>query len=225
MLDKLKNLKNLKDVITNTASHMTFDPSRFDDPLATSVRWTPIKRGGSNFRTHKYFSADANQVGFKATVGAKLFSGIFMTVGLGVAVGLPIQRFLGPDLFFALETLFFIGFGLIFFGAGFFMFRSYSKPVMFDKMVGYFWKGWTKPDRYRSDKRVVGSVRIDDIHALQIVSEYIRGDKSSYYSYELNIVTRDGKRHNIIDHGDREDMLSDAEKLSDFLGVPVWDAT
>ena len=225
MLDKLNNLKNLKDVITNTASHMTFDPSRFDDPLATSIRWTPIKSGGSNFRTHKYYSQGANQAGFKATLGAKLFSGIFMVAGLGIATGVPYRIYLSGDPLIAVETLVIILFGLIFFGAGLFMFRSYSKPVIFDKMVGYFWKGWKKPERYKSNQTVKGSIKISDIHALQLVSEYIRGDKKSYYSYELNIVTRDGQRYNVIDHGDRSDMLADADKLSDFLGVPVWDAT
>ena len=105
------------------------------------------------------------------------------------------------------------------------MLRSYSKPIIFDKMVGYFWKGWKKPDRYRVDQKIPGSVRLDDIHALQIVSEYIRGDDKNYYSYELNLVTKDGQRHNIIDHGDRSDLVIDTNKLSDFLGKPVWDAS
>ena len=83
MLDKLRNLKN---VITNTARQVQFDPTQFDDPLANSIRWTPIKSGGSNFRTHKFYSNGANQVGFKATLGAKLFSGIFAAVGTGVII-------------------------------------------------------------------------------------------------------------------------------------------
>ena len=85
MLDKLKKLK---DAVTNTMNQAAFDPSRFDDPLAMSIQWTPIKGGGTNFRTHKFYKQDANQVGFKATIGAKLFSGIFMAVGIAVAVGI-----------------------------------------------------------------------------------------------------------------------------------------
>ena len=222
MLDKLKNLK---DVITNSARQVSFDPAQFDDPLATSIRWTPIKSGGSNFRTHKFYSNGANQVGFKATLGAKLFSGIFAAVGTGVIV-IPIYNSIqNAAPLFVLETLFFIVFGLIFGGVGIYMLRSYSKPIVFDKMAGYFWKGWSKPDRYRGDQKIVGSVRLDDIRALQIVSEYIRGDKKSYYSYELNLVTKDGQRHNVIDHGDRSDLMIDADKLSEFLGRPVWDAS
>lgn len=222
MLDKLRNLKN---VITNTARQVQFDPTQFDDPLANSIRWTPIKSGGSNFRTHKFYSNGANQVGFKATLGAKLFSGIFAAVGTGVIIIPFYNTFQNGAPLFVLETLFFIVFGLIFGGVGIYMLRSYSKPIIFDKMVGYFWKGWKKPDRYRVDQKIPGSVRLDDIHALQIVSEYIRGDDKNYYSYELNLVTKDGQRHNIIDHGDRSDLVIDTNKLSDFLGKPVWDAS
>ena len=223
MLDKLKN--TIKDAIENGANRMTFDPTRFDDPLATQIRWTPIKSGGSNFRTHKFYSAGANQVGFKATLGAKIFSGIFAAVGTGVIVIPFYNTIQNAAPLFVLETLFFIVFGLIFGGVGIYMLRSYSKPIIFDKMAGYFWKGRTKPERYKSDKKIPDSVRLDDIHALQLVSEYIRGDKKNYYSYELNLVTRDGQRHNVIDHGDRSDLVIDANKLSDFLGKPVWDAT
>jgi hypothetical protein len=222
MLDKLKELK---DVITNTANQVQFDPERFDDPLATSIKWTPIKGGGSNFRTHKFYSGGANQVGFKATLGAKIFSGIFSVVGIGVIVFPLVNKIDSGAPLLEWETLFFIIFGSIFAGVGIYMFRSYSKPIIFDKMVGYFWKGWTKPERYKSDKKIPGSVRLDDIHALQLVSEYIRGDKKNYYSYELNLVTHDGKRHNVVDHGDRSDLVADADKLSEFLGKPVWDAS
>lgn len=225
MLDKIKNLKNLKDVITNTTNQMAFDPARFDDPLATSIRWTPVKRGGSNFRTHKFYSDGANQVGFKATLGAKLFSGLFMVVGVGVALGITWSQLQEGVPILSVDVLFPVIFGLIFFGAGLFMFRSYSKPIVFDKMVGYFWKGWKKPDRYRGNQKIPGSIRLDDIYALQIVSEYIRGDKKNYYSYELNLVTKDGQRHNVIDHGDRSDLVIDADKLSEFLVKPVWDAS
>lgn len=225
MFDKIKNLKNIKDIITNTTNQMAFDPARFDDPLAMSIRWTPIKGGGTNFRTHKYYSDGGNQAGFKATLGAKLFGGLFMLVGLGVAVGITWSQLQDGVAILSMDVLFPIIFGLIFFGVGLFMIRSYSKPIVFDKMVGYFWKGWKKPERYRGDQKISGSVRLDDIHALQIVSEYIRGDKKSYYSYELNIVTKDGQRHNVIDHGDRSDLVIDANKLSEFLGKPVWDAS
>lgn len=221
MLDKLKNLK---DIVTNTMNQAAFNPSRFDDPLATSIQWTPIKGGGSNFRTHKFYKKGPNQVGFKATIGAKLFSGIFMLVGIGVSVGISRSQLQNGTPLLDVEMLFPVIFGLIFFGAGLYMFRSFGKPIVFDKIAGIYWKGWKTPERYSGSQRPENAVRLDEIHALQIISEYIRGDKRSYYSYELNLVTKDGNRYNVVDHGSRSRLINDANQLSEFLGKPVWNA-
>jgi hypothetical protein len=56
------------------------------------------------------------------------------------------------------------------------------------------------------------------------LTEYVSGNKSSYYSYELNLVLDDGSRINVVDHGNLERLRSDAQTLSQFLGKPVWDA-
>ncbi|MDP6491172.1 MAG: hypothetical protein QGG69_05335 [Kiritimatiellia bacterium] len=58
----------------------------------------------------------------------------------------------------------------------------------------------------------------------QLLSEYCRSDKSSYYSYELNLVLQDGSRINVVDHGNKTKLREDAATLSEFLGRPVWDA-
>ena len=54
------------------------------------------------------------------------------------------------------------------------------------------------------------------------ISEYC-GGKSSYYSYELNLVLSDGTRLNIVDHGDLRRVRRDGATLARFLGVPLWD--
>ncbi len=51
------------------------------------------------------------------------------------------------------------------------------------------------------------------------------GNKSSYYSYELNLVLDDGSRINVVDHGNLDRLRGDAQTLSRFLDKPVWDAT
>jgi hypothetical protein len=64
---------------------------------------------------------------------------------------------------------------------------------------------------------------LEDIHAIQLLSEYVRRSKSSYYSYELNLVLNDGKRLIVVDHGNLTRLQEDAKKLLEFLGKPVWD--
>ena len=71
----------------------------------------------------------------------------------------------------------------------------------------------------------VQQVRLNGVHALQLISEYVRGNKSSFYSYELNLVLDDGSRVNVVDHGALARLRDDARTLARFLGRPLWDAT
>lgn len=221
MLDKFKKFS---ETLTNTMNQAAFSPTQFDDPLAQSIGWTPIKGGGSNFGTHKYFESGPNRVGFKATLGAKLFSSLFMLVGVGVSFGISWSQLQEGIPFFSSQMLIPALFGLIFFGVGLYMFRSFAKPIVFDKMQGFYWKGWKAPERYSGTELPKDAARLEDIHAIQLISEYIRGDKNSYYSYELNLVTKKGDRLNVVDHGKKGLIIEDANKLSKFLGKPIWNA-
>lgn len=222
MLEKLRNLKNQ---MTRASNAVVFDPSRFNDPLAEQIRWTPLKGGGTNFRTHKLFEDGTNRVGFKPTLGATLFGLIFALVGIAIPAGVAYGNIQdGTDLRQS-EMLFMALFGLAFFGVGSYIYYSYSKPIVFDKLTGLYWKGWKKPDRSAAPNSMENAVRLNHIYALQILEEYIQGDKNSYYSYELNLVLGNGDRLNVIDHGNRTKLRNDAEVLSKFLGKPIWDAT
>ena len=218
-------LKKIKAILKSVSkSRPVFDPSKFNDSLAMKTEWSPLKGGGSNFRTHKLVQVDYTRVEFKSTLGAKMFSFVFMAFGVGIpsVIGYNIVQESGD--FFQSDVLFVDLFGLIFFGVGSFMFYWFAKPVIFDRTKGMYWKGWKAPQRYLAQNIVKESSRIGNIHAIQIIPEYIRSDKSSYYSYELNLVLKDGSRMNVIDHGNALKIQEDAKILSEFLGVPVWDA-
>jgi len=60
---------------------------------------------------------------------------------------------------------------------------------------------------------------------LQLLSEYVSGDKSSYYSYELNLVLDEASRINVVDHENLEQLRGDARTLAQFLDKLLWDAT
>ena len=103
--------------------------------------------------------------------------------------------------------------------------RSGSKPIVFDIKEGYFWKGRESPNEYFDKSHLKDLARIKDIHALQIIEEYVSTENSSYYSYELNLVLRNGKRFNLIDHNKYEDIYNEAKQLCDYLSIVLWDAT
>lgn len=192
---------------------MTITPPRFaDDPVARMTRWDPLVSGGANFRTRNLVRVNPARMAFPASLGMRLFAGVFLVVGIGVGVagGVAVQWFL-------------IAFGAVFAGAGGAMLYSATAPVVFDKQQGAFWKGRTPPNETYHRSSLKHYTPLGDIHALQIVKERVRGDDSSYDSYELNLVLADGRRINVTDHGDYDTLRRNAETLRGFLERPLWD--
>lgn len=216
MLEKL-----LQKLASMAVPRAPFDPAQFGDPVAMQTEWSPARGGGANFRTHRLRKADPNRLEFRAAAGAIVFFGIFLLIGLGVMFGLggamlasgePPANLLIPVLFGGVFAA--VGGLGIYFG---------TAPIVFDKHWGYFWKGRKSPQHVFDRTKLKHFAELTDIHALQIVSEHIRGNKSSYTSYELNLVLHDGRRINVVDHGNLRRLREDAAAVAAFLGVPVWD--
>lgn len=84
--------------------------------------------------------------------------------------------------------------------------------AVFDKRNGVYWKGHVQA--------LARTTPLHAIHALQLVSEAL--NLNTFVSWELNLVLKEGRRINVVDYGDWTAMLADAEKLADFLHVPLW---
>ncbi len=199
----------------------------YDDPLAREIEWLPLKRGGSNFQTHEYYEANG-VAGFKPTKGNILFAGVFMAIGSIVPLSMLISAVVGGN--FNLGTLIGVGIGIVFFVVGFVMYRYSTKPIVFDKGLGYYYKGKIENSDPAQIEQLDDSCRLSEIKAIQIISEYVRDSSSSssdtrstpYYSYEINLVLADATRLNVVDHGKQRTVFRDADTLSRFLEVPVW---
>jgi hypothetical protein len=190
----------------------TVPPPLADDAFARKTRWDPLVSGGANFRTRNLVSVNPARLEFRASLVMRLFAGVFLVSGVGIAVGgiVNFQWFL-----LAFGTGFAaIGGGLLYFA---------TAPVVFDKRRDAFWRGRTAPHETGNRLTPKHYARLDDIHALQIVSERIRDEDGSYHSYELNLVLTDGRRINVTDHGDYDTLCRNATTLGGFLGRPVWD--
>ncbi|MHC4644642.1 MAG: hypothetical protein ACYTBJ_04015 [Planctomycetota bacterium] len=201
-----------------------FDPSSLEDPVAARTQWTPLVRGGANFCTHKLFEVTPHRIEFRASLGSKLFCMAFLLVGLGVLIGFSYKLISEGSFKLDFDTIGPILFGLVFAGVGGAMLYFLTKPSVFDKTTGYFWKGRRSPDQVLDKDSIKHLAALAQVHALQLISEYCSGSKSSYYSYELNLVLKDGQRVNVIDHGNINRIRQDAQTLSNFLGKPMWDA-
>jgi len=225
MFNQLKNLVNQLSI-----EAVPFDPSAFNDDLAKRVSWTPVKRGGANFRTHKLVIEEPFVAKFKTTVGHLIFGLIFMIIGVGVT-GWMVYSMYGDINFDGLGSLTRLAmplfFGGIFALSGIATIFSALSPIRFDKQTGDFRKGRRAANAMGPHEMEASSgyAKLNSIHALQLIKEYCRKKDSSYYSYELNLVLESGQRINVVDHGNLNRIRDDAQTLSQFLGIPVWDAT
>lgn len=201
-----------------------FDPSRFDDPLANKTEWTPAKRGGANFRTHKMITNSTQRVSFVATLGLKLFCTLFIVLGAGIPAFIIYSKFDAIASFTDPEFIWPVVFGLVFIAAGGIILFVGLKPRVFDRTLGYYWRGYKGPGTMYNPDELAKFTRLHKIHAIQIIKERCQTRNGSYYSYELNLVLDDASRINVIDHGNSSNLTDDADKLAKFLNVPVWPA-
>ena len=113
-------------------------------------------------------------------------------------------------------------------------FRNYEGPEAWIGLVFNLigaWQLWSMHTQESVFDRSAGRLtkggqthNLCQICAIQLIREFVRENKSSYYSYELNLVRTDGERINITDHGSLHAIRVDAETLSNYLSIPVWDA-
>jgi hypothetical protein len=217
-------------LIRNLARHARMtppvDPAQFDDPIATQTEWKPARRGGSSFCTRKLVQKSYHRCKFRPTVGVFIFFLVFFLIGLGIASVFLNAPFLPDNISMGKDTPIIVLFiGIAFALIGVVVLYYSTRPIVFDTQQGYFWKGRHAPSVTSHAERGRNFVSLNQIHAIQLISEYCRGNKTSYYSYEINLILKDASRINVVDHGKLSRIREDAQTLSQFLGIPVWDAT
>lgn len=119
--------------------------------------------------------------------------------------------------------------GFVFGGSGWVMLKVVGRPRVFDKRVGWYWKG--SDPRIRADlEQRNDAVQLKRIHAVQILAkliEFTGGESPSNTvetNYEINLVVDDGSRINVdAGGGDGHMYASYANSVGAFLNVPVLD--
>ena len=152
------------------------NPTRFHDPIAEQTEWDRLVAGGASFKTHSLQQSTNGRFCFKSTLGSKLFALSF------ILAPLPFTLFVFFTKWILLLVFFFMTMGSI-------LLHKTLLPIVFDLERGYFYKGWLKKNVSLRMQRIE-CCELDDIHALQIIAEYVSGDADShgFRSYELNIV-------------------------------------
>jgi hypothetical protein len=200
-------------------------PSTIEDPLAQLTEWFPLNPGGSNLKTVEMHRVSDTRIEFRGSATMKLLAIIFAVSGPAFGI------FMMSKMPFSFESISFgnfwfpILFIVIFGYAGTSMLYVALRPTVFDKDAGYFWKSFRKPSRLMSAERSKRFTPLSEIHALQLIAEQCSGGQNneSYFSYELNLVLKDGSRKNVFDHGSLGVVRKDAQELAAFLNRPIWD--
>ncbi len=199
-------------------SESSFDPSLLGDPVAMKTGWDSVGSGYTNIATHKLVEVSPQRLEFRSTLKAYAAAGVFLLIGMGL-------------FGHAIKSSSSLLFGVLFFGIGVLMMYFGSIPFVFDKREGYLWKGRKKPESDAVEKHSARKIALlDEVHAIQLLYELVKTRSQTtgtkyVDTYEMNIVIGDGSRVSVVRHGDKESLLKDAEKLSIFLGKPIWNAT
>ena len=169
--------------------------------------WSPLVPGGAAFKTHRLVVPAATRIELHPSAQARTLVGLFVTGAL-IACGFVAWGIVAED--FAMVVV--AGpFALIFGGFSFYLHRLLDNRRYFDAARGQYW---------REPKSEL--VSLSSIRGLQITPEEISGGESDFTAYELNLVLDDGRRVNVLDHGNLEQLHDHAQQLAAFLRVPLW---
>lgn len=167
-----------------------------------------LLRNGPKFLSHKVIVN--NDIAFlQPTIAAILFCVIYIIVGVFL-IGLASYQFIILNKYdFA---IFLGGFGIAIAILGITLIQPFLSRATFDRKTGIF--------NNHKDR----DVKLHNIISLQINNKVIQSKHGVNYScYELNLLTEHGRRINILNHNDQQQLIQDAELLGSFLAVEVHD--
>ncbi len=206
--------------------------SSIDDEIVKNSSFLPLKRGWTNIKSHDLI-IDNN---WNYLFQVKWFFLILFLIMFSVPIIMTLI-IIGGELYnsnFQIhsdmvgEFLWPIIISIIsLFPAGtlfYFLYRSY----LFDFQSWYFYDTrYAKKlfELIQNEKYKDKIISLNEIEALQVVSERVHGKNTSYTSYELNMILKNSSRVNIIDHWNLEEIRKNASELANKLWVKVYDIT
>jgi len=239
----------LKPLRTDQSSHSQF---QYDDEIADSIPWTPVRPhvNGESRNCKISDSSTPARMLFEPILTLQYTSLIIGTILLACLLSIFVSDSVAQlryssaiaSLDPTIKTfIYFFGATALFYVA--FLLRKPVRALEFNKDAGVFWIekrrifGWKVGES--------AQMPIIQVHALQVVSyssqsqnnsqnygqnngnaedpqSGLHTDQTSAKEYEVNVVFHDGKRVNIINHRNGKAIRHDAEKLAEFLDVPVW---
>jgi len=193
-----------------------------NDEVAAKTDWERANRGGTNVGSHTLRETSPTRFEFKVNAMALLQPMLFIIGGTGAYIFINTSHF-GQDAMISLASIPIAGSIVL---IGLFKIFRWTEPRVFDRTTNCYWRSRKQPDTANAQSSKKACL-LDDIHAIQLLKESLGNARNGggYASYELNVVLKDSSRLNVVDHSNHSQVRADAEKLSQFLNVPVWDAS
>ncbi|AWX99233.1 hypothetical protein A8139_03860 [Marinomonas primoryensis] len=167
-----------------------------------------ILKDGPDFLSHKLFIYN-DTVYIRPTLIAMSFCVIYIVVGCFL-MGLSLYIF-GFSTKYDL-AIFLGGFGIAITTFGFSLIRPFLRHSSFNKRLGVF------------NNHKDHNVKLQHIVSFQINNKIIKRKHGlNYPCYELNLLTQHGRRINILNHNDLQQIEHDASLLEAFLHIEVRD--
>jgi len=168
----------------------------------------PLLRNGPDFLSHTIIVKD-DQAYLRPTIISMMFCMNYIVVGVFLSI-LATYLFVVTIKY---DLVIFIGgFGIAITTFGISLVKPFLNRVNFNKHLGTFCN--------RKDR----DVKLHHITSLQITNKIIqRKNALSYPCFELNLLTEHGRRINILNHNNQQQLMQDAQLLADFLGVELQD--
>ncbi len=192
------------------------------EPMTVSMRGrdrvverTPLPGVAASFRTRALVERRPGCLVLRAAMGARLFDGLFVVGGLGIAVvGLVGLFSEGPARW---ENWIALPFGAVFAAPGIYCFGQLGRWE-FDRDAGVF-----TLRRWRTTKERP----LTDILAVQLLDggDHTGGDGPGFRTWQVNLIVDDEAepRCNLSNDGNLEAARRHAAGLAEFLGVPLLD--
>lgn len=193
------------------------------DPFAKKISWERLNIWWTNFITNILTKNTNWNLELKSSFQTKIFLIVFSLIPFILFLTLFLNYFTKETNLNTIVALFV--FTLFYFWTNFFIFNNFSKPIVFDKKIGYFYKWKLNLNLEMIDIDDKNITSLNNIYAVQLLSEFVYWNMGSYYSYELNLVLKDKSRINLIDHWNLNIIKSNAKTIWNYLWVPVWDWT
>ena len=198
-----------------------------NDPVATLTSWKPLSHGGQDFKSHKMVRVDDDHLEFRISLQSAMAYLYILALGI-VVMGISIfGKMMGMSGSGNPIIMFLVG--LLFAGLGFYLFRKAQKKICINRAYPAIYKGDIDPADAINPHTIEYFHALDKVHAIQLLQKYVEnhsdGKDNSYFSYELNLVLRDGTRIKVLDHGNRKAIIKQATALATFLDVPLWEVT